>query len=162
MSESGQDCSSKSTSLSFRRLTTADIPIFTEMRVAQLLEEDATESCDLRPALYDYYERHMADGSFVSWLALCGDEIVGTSGLSIVEKPPYFGCPSGRMGLISSMFVAPTYRRQGIARDLLLRVIDEAKAKNCGVVQITASAMGVPLYRSCGFVHNDRFLQLTL
>ena len=55
------------------------------------------------PNLKDYYKRHMADGTFVSWLAMDGDKIIGTSGMSFVEKPPYFGCPSGRIGLLSSM-----------------------------------------------------------
>lgn len=148
--------------LSFRRLAEGDIPIFIELRIAQLLEEGASESCDLRPALIDYYARHLADGSFVSWLALAGDEIIGTSGLSIVEKPPYFGCTTGRIGLISSMWVKPAYRRRGIAKELLLRVCDEAKARGCGVLQITASDMGVPLYESCGFTRNGNFRQLTL
>ena len=44
-------------------------------------------------------QRKMADGTFVSWLAVDRERIVGTSGMSFVEKPPYFGCPSGRMGL---------------------------------------------------------------
>ncbi len=148
--------------LEFRRLSDEDIPAFVEMRIAQLLEEGATETVDLRPALKDYYARHLADDTFVSWLALDADRIVATSGVSIVEKPPYFGCPTGRIALVSSMFTEPAYRRQGIARDLLCRVVDEARAKGCGAVQITASDAGVPLYRSVGFVHNANFLQLSL
>lgn len=49
----------------------------------------------------DYYKKHMADGTFVSRLALDNDKIIGTSGMSFVEKPPYFGCPSGKVGLLS-------------------------------------------------------------
>ncbi len=148
--------------LEFRRLSDEDIPAFVEMRIDQLLEEGATETVDLRPALKDNYARHLADDTFVSWLALDADRIVATSGVSIVEKPPYFGCPTGRIALVSSMFTEPAYRRQGIARDLLCRVVDEARAKGCGAVQITASDAGVPLYRSVGFVHNANFLQLFL
>ncbi|MBQ6524740.1 MAG: GNAT family N-acetyltransferase [Atopobiaceae bacterium] len=148
--------------LEFRRLSDEDIPAFVEMRIDQLLEEGATETVDLRPALKDYYARHLADDTFVSWLALDADRIVATSGVSIVEKPPYYGCPTGRIALVSSMFTEPAYRRQGIARDLLCRVVDEARAKGCGAVQITASDAGVPLYRSVGFVHNANFLQLFL
>lgn len=40
------------------------------MRINQLRKEGATEEMDLKPALKDYYLRHMADGTFVSWLAL--------------------------------------------------------------------------------------------
>lgn len=73
---------------------------------------------DLVPALRDYYNRHMLDGTFISWLAMDGEQIIGTSGMSYVEKPPYFGCPSGKMGLLSSMYTNPPYRRKGIAREL--------------------------------------------
>lgn len=71
-------------------------------------------------------EEYEAEGTFVSWLAMDGGKIVGTSGMSFVEKPPYFSCPSGRLGLLSSMYTDPEYRRRGIARNLLDRVIEEA------------------------------------
>lgn len=145
-----------------RRLAPADLDAFIELRIGQLREEGAQEDIDLRPALADYYRRHMADGTFVSWIALDGDRIIGTSGMSFVEKPPYFGCPSGRIGLLSSMYTAKEYRRQGIAKELLVRVIDDARAYGCGVVQITASDMGVLLYADAGFVKNGNFMQLRL
>ena len=131
--------------ITYQRLTEKELDTFIKMRIRQLREEGATEDIDLVPALQDYYERHMADGTFVSWLAMDGDQIVGTSGMSFVEKPPYFGCPSGKMGILSSMFTDPDYRRKGIAKELLSRVVDEARAYGCGTVQITASDMGVIL-----------------
>lgn len=117
---------------------------------------------DLVPALRDYYNRHMLDGTFISWLAMDGEQIIGTSGMSYVEKPPYFGCPSGKMGLLSSMYTNPPYRRKGIARELLSRVIKDAKEYGCGTIQITASDMGVKLYTAFGFVHNGNFMQYKL
>ena len=108
-------------SITYRKLTEKDLETFISMRITQLREEGATEDLDLRPSLVDYYRRHMADGTFVSWLALDGDRIVGTSGMSFVEKPPYFSCPSGRIGLLSSMYTDPAYRRRGIAKELLSR-----------------------------------------
>ena len=148
--------------LEFQKLTYDDVPTFAEMRVMQLLEEGARETVDLRPALYDHYARHLADGSFFACLALDEGRIIATGGISVVEKPPYFGCPTGRIGLISSMYTAPAYRRQGIARDVLCRVVEEARRQSCGVVQITASDAGVPLYQSVGFTPNANFLQLSL
>ena len=148
--------------MTYQKLTEDKIDIFVQMRINQLREEGATEDIDLAPALKDYYARHMADGTFVSWIALDGDKIVGTSGMSFVEKPPYFGCPSGRIGLLSSMFTDPAYRRKGIARELLSRVVEEARAYGCSTVQITASDMGVLLYTSFGFVKNSNFMQYKL
>ena len=148
--------------IQYRKLTEKDLDIFIEMRINQLREEGAKEDIDLRPALRDYYMRHMKDGSFVSWIAEDGGKIIGTSGMSFVEKPPYFGCPSGKMGLLSSMFTNPAYRRKGIAKELLHRVVEEAKNYGCGAVQITASDMGVKLYTAYGFTHNGNFMQYKL
>ena len=146
--------------IAYQKLTKKELDTFIQMRIRQLRE--ATEDIDLVPALQDYYNRHMSDGTFVSWLAMDGDRIVGTSGMSFVEKPPYFGCPSGKMGLLSSMFTDPEYRRKGIAKELLSRVVEEARAYGCGTVQITASDMGVLLYTDFGFVKNGNFMQLKL
>ena len=145
-----------------RKLTEKDLDVFIRMRIAQLREEGAKEDVDLAPPLKDYYLRHLADGTFASWLALDGEKIVGTSGISFVEKPPYFSCPSGRIGLLSSMYTDPAYRRRGIAKELLRRVTEEARAYGCGTVQITASDMGVLLYTAFGFEKNGNFMQYKL
>lgn len=148
--------------IEYRKLGKNDLDEFIRIRIGQLREEGATEDIDLKPALLDYYNRHMADGTFVSYIAVDGDKIVGTSGMSFVEKPPYFGCPSGKLGLLSSMYTDNNYRRQGIAKKLLSMVVDEARAYGCGVVQITASDMGVLLYSDFGFVNNGNFMQYKL
>ena len=155
-------------SIVYKKLTEAELKTFINMRIAQLTEEYTSEGrkvpegVDLESALFDFYHRHMADGTFVSWLALDGDKIIGTSGMSFVEKPPYFTCPTGRLGLLSSMYTDPNYRRMGIAKELLHRVVEEARAYGCGAVHITASNMGVKLYTAYGFKHNGNFMQYNL
>lgn len=152
----------------YRKLTEADLDLFIDMRITQLTEEYTLEGrkvpqeVDLKSALKDYYHRHMADGTFVSYIAVDGTKMIGTSGMSFVEKPPYFACPSGRLGLLSSMYTDPEYRRKGIAKELLHRVVEEARAYGCGAVHITASDMGVKLYTAYGFKHNGNFMQYNL
>ncbi len=148
--------------INFKQLSENELETFITMRIRQLREEGAMEDIDLRPALRSYYKKHMNDGTFVSWIALDGEKIVGTSGMSFVEKPPYFGCPSGRIGLLSSMFTDDDYRRRGIAKKLLSLVVEEAKKYGCGTIQITASDMGVLLYTDFGFVKNGNFMQYRL
>ncbi len=148
--------------INYRKLTKDDLETFIGMRITQLREDGATEDVDLRAPLMDYYTRHMADGTFVSFIALDGEKIVGTSGMSFVEKPPYFGCPSGKIGLLSSMYTDPGYRRRGIAKELLGRVVEEARLYGCGSVQITASDMGALLYTDFGFTKNGNFMQYRL
>lgn len=148
--------------IEYRKLTTKELDTFIDMRINQLREEGATEDIDLKPALYAYYVKHMPEGTFVSWLAIDKQKIIGTSGISFVEKPPYFGCASGKIGLLSSMFTDKDYRRQGIAKKLLSKVADEARKYGCSTIQITASDMGVTLYRDFRFLENGNFMQLKL
>ena len=147
----------------YKKLTEKELDTFIQMRIRPI-REGATEDIDLAPVLKDYYIRHMADGTFVSWLAMDGDEIIGTSGMSFVslEKPPYFGCPSGRIGLLSSMFTNPNYRRKGIAKELLSRVVNEAKEYGCGTCSNYGIRYGVKLYTDFGFKHNDNFMHYKL
>ena len=62
----------------------------------------------------------------------------------------------------TSMYTNPKYRRMGIARELLSRVVNDAREYGCGTIQITASDMGVKLYADFGFVYNGNFMQYKL
>lgn len=146
----------------YERLDEGKIDTFIDMRINQLREEGATEDIDIYPMLQDYYKRHMQDNIFVAWLALLDDKIVGTCAISFVEKPPYFGCLNGKIGLLSSVYTEPSFRRQGIAKTLLSKIVKEAQKHDCGVVQITASHMGEYLYKDFGFEHSEHFWQFRL
>lgn len=52
--------------------------------------------------------------------------------------------------------------RNGIAKELLSRVVNDARDYGCETIQITASDMGVKLYTDFGFVHNGNFMQYKL
>ena len=151
--------------ITYRKLTKNELNEIIKMRIDQLTEEylssgkTVPEGVDLEESLRTFYERNMAAGTYVSWLAFDGDKIVGTSGMSFAEKPPYFTCPTGRLGILSSMYTDPDYRRMGIASELLKRVVQEAKDYGCGTIYITASDVGVKLYEAFGFKHNGNFLQ---
>ncbi len=151
--------------IKYKKLTEDELGAIVKMRIDQLTEEyisagkDVPKDVDLESSLIDFYKRNMDAGTYVSWLALDGDKIVGTSGMSFAEKPPYFTCPSGKLGILSSMYTDSNYRRMGIATQLLDRVVKEAKDYGCGTIYITASDMGVKLYEAYGFKHNGNFMQ---
>ena len=152
----------------YKKLSENELSRIIKIRIDQLTEEyisagkTVPQNADLESALMDFYKRNLAAGTYVSWLAYDGDKIVGTSGMSFAEKPPYFTCPSGKLGILSSMYTDPDYRRRGIAKELLRRVVEEARDYGCGSVQITASDMGVLLYTDFGFVKNGNFMQYKL
>ena len=47
--------------IEYRKLETKDLDEFIRLRIGQLREEGATEDIELKPALLDYYNRHLAD-----------------------------------------------------------------------------------------------------
>ena len=149
----------------YKRLTENELDEVIRLRINQLTEEYTSEGktvpedVDLESSLRNFYKKNMDAGTYVSWLAFDGDKIIGTSGMSFAEKPPYFTCPTGRLGILSSMYTNPNYRRMGIAAELLDRVVKAAKEYGCGTIYITASDMGVKLYESYGFKHNGNFMQ---
>ena len=151
----------------YKKLSENELSRVVKMRIDQLTEEYTSEGrtvpegVDLGGRRIIKKKRNMAAGTYVSWLAFDGDKIVGTSGMSFAEKPPYFTCPSGKVGILSSMYTDPDYRRLGIATNLLDRVVNEARDYGCGTIYITASNMGVKLYEAYGFKHNGNFMQLT-
>ena len=151
----------------YKKLSENELSRVVKMRIDQLTEEYTSEGrtvpegVDLETSLLDFYKRNMDAGTYVSWLAFDGDKIVGTSGMSFAEKPPYFTCPSGKVGILSSMYTDPDYSRLGIATNLLDRVVNEAKDYGCGTIYITASNMGVKLYEAYVSKHNGNFMQLT-
>ena len=145
--------------ITYRLANISDVDKLVELRINQLKDEGAEETLDLKPYLKEYYTTNLNNKSFISYLAIDNDEIIATSGLTITHKPPYYKCPTGKIGLLSSMYTNPNYRRQGIARHLLDLIIGIAKENGCGIIHITASNMGVKLYEAYGFSHNNNFMQ---
>lgn len=74
------------------------------------------------------------------------------------------GAPAGIAGVtsydtfayIGLMAVHPDFQRRGVARRLMQRLLADLDADGCPAVLLDASAMGEPLYRSLGFVEDDR------
>jgi len=118
----------------YRKLERKDVNQVIELRKQQLHEEGTEATIELTKPLSDFYNKHLNDDAFIFWLAIDNDTIIATSGMSIVEKPPYYSNPTGRIGLLSSMFTLKPYRRKGIAKNLLESVVNEARECGCGYI----------------------------
>lgn len=143
--------------IQYRKMQMSDIEAMSEMRMEQLIDEGSEVTCDLKPKLKDYYLTHLPDKTFIGLLAIYDEEVIGTSGLSILEKVPYFSNPTGKIGELSSVFVLHAYRRQGIATELLTRIIDEAKNNECSIINVSASKLGAHLYKRVGFTKKENY-----
>ena len=63
---------------------------------------------------------------------------------------------------IRAFFVHPDHARKGIARAILSRCEDEARAAGYHALELLATLPGIEFYKSCGFVETGNFhLDLT-
>ncbi len=98
-----------------------------------------------------YFGPALRNGSFVAWLAMDGQSIAATSGLTFSLVPPNGRCLDGRVAYIMNMYTLPAYRRQGIAKEVFRRILNEAKQRGFHKITLSATDMGRSLYERFGF-----------
>ena len=105
------------------------------------------------------YERGIAAGNLVSWLAFDGADAVGTATLQTWSTLPRVGgrSPAGaeRDGRVRNVYVVPEYRRRGIAAALMRELLSEALRAKIDRLALGTSEEGRPLYGKLGFVPKD-------
>lgn len=103
-----------------------------------------------RSRFVEYFtnKQHTNTGQF--FLARAGCEVIGITAVSLVED--YHSYVLGRKGgRVNSVYVAPEYRRRGIARMMLHFALAWLRAQGCSVARLNASEEGEALYESLGF-----------
>lgn len=148
--------------MEFRKATLEDVSTMVYLRKQLLIEEGFPVMKNIDLELHDYFERCLADNSFIAWLALENKIIVATSGLCFYHLPPNFSNPSGRNAYITNMFTLNEYRRRGIASVLLKKILSEAYSLGFSVVRLHASPEGQNLYLKFGFLQSDGYMVLRL
>lgn len=141
--------------ITYRKAVLSDAAELARIRcmfLAELSANDTSPKLDtLETSCKEYFERTLADDSFVAWLAVYGGQIVSTSGLSFYVVPPNNDYPNGKGAYIMNMYTLPDYRRQGLAKELFKRTVEEAKARNYTYITLNATDAGKPLYEKFGF-----------
>jgi GNAT superfamily N-acetyltransferase len=99
------------------------------------------------------WRRMMATHGLTVYVAQIGVELVGTATALVMPNVTYDCAPTV---FLEAVVVAPRYRRQGIARAILQRVLADANAAGCNKVQLLshkrhATDGGHRLYTSLGF-----------
>ena len=144
--------------ITYRLANESDIKELVRLRLAYLHadfgELDPDDVQMIEQQLPEYLETHLTHDLHAQ-TAFCGDVMVGTCWLLVVEKPASVAFLHGRTGAIFNVYVDPAYRKQGIARKLMLRLIDTARTLKLDRLELRATAMGFNLYRSIGFLEDE-------
>ena len=113
-------------------------------------------------------------GEYVGWLAVAADEpggpgnpenIVAGAGVQLRRILPFPGgtdgrvhVASGRQAIALNVYTEPPYRRLGLARALMGRILEWAETDGIDSLVLHAAPAGRPLYESLGFVATNEMV----
>jgi len=123
---------------------------------------DIANEHEFRINTREYLKKHLEDGSLLAFIAVENGEVVSSCILCIYETLPVPSCLSGRAGLLLNVYTIKSYRKQGLAYNLLTKLINEAKLAGVGKIQLSYTEDGYPLYKKIGFKNLDSEMVLSL
>jgi GNAT superfamily N-acetyltransferase len=138
-----------------REATSADIEILVRHRRMMWWDMGRRDPHALEvmeKAAAEYFAEAIPSGSYRGFLVTTADgKVVGGGGVVISPWPGILGQAQPKRAMILNMYVERDYRRQGIARTLMNRMIAWCRENGFLSVGLHASDEGRPLYQSLGF-----------
>ena len=143
----------------FGQASLGDVAELVDLRIGYLTadfgEMTQEQRDELARELPAYFELHL-DYDLLAFVAREeGGPIVCCAWLLLVTKPPSPRFPHGQTGTLFNVYTKPEHRRRGLAREVMLRLIDAARALNLDVLELHATEDGYPLYQSLGFADDS-------
>ena len=138
-----------------RLATPEDAPVLAEMRRRMFLDmgkPDNERMQQVKQAFATWAADAIRRGIYIGWLVETADrQPVSNTGLFLMEWPPHLRDFGLIRGYILNVWTHPEHRRKGIARGLMMTVMDESRRRNIRVLALHASDEGKKLYEKLGF-----------
>jgi GNAT superfamily N-acetyltransferase len=132
-----------------------DIPHVLHHRCSMFAEMgrgNAAEHARMVETTQAYLQRAMPSGKYVGWLAETAEgRVVAGAGVAMGDWPGSPDDPTGKRALVLNVYTEPEFRRQGIARRLMLAVIGWCRDEGLRTLSLHASDFGRALYEELGF-----------
>ncbi|MBM6616957.1 GNAT family N-acetyltransferase [Bacillus suaedaesalsae] len=148
--------------LTYRKADPNDIGKLVELRKIQLMDEGIEPTIDIDKELSDFFEDKLREGRLIQWLVEDDEVIVASGAVIFYDFPPSFTNKSGKKAYIANMYTNDQYRGQGIATNLLSKLVEEVKSSGVSRIWLAASEMGRPVYKKFGFTETDEYLELNI
>jgi GNAT superfamily N-acetyltransferase len=99
-----------------------------------------------------WLETAIPRGVYLGWLLEHDGNVIAGAGMIIHEWGPGWDQPNPLRVRIVNVFTEPAQRKQGHARRLVQRCLDEAKTRGITYLSLSTTDMARGLYESLGFV----------
>lgn len=138
-----------------------DVPALVALMSDDVLGKDREAAGDLS-VYFDAWDEMMLDPNAEMLVLDIEGQVVGTATLNYVRHLARRGM---RRCTIEAVRVSSAYRRQGLGQVLIEACLDMARARGCGVVQLTTDKRRVDaqrFYRRLGFEASHEGMKLYL
>lgn len=136
------------------KATAQDIPLLVDYRIAFTHDVvgtiDAALEHKLRTQLTRYFEEEL-NRTYVSWLAMVNGRVAATGGMTIRKMLATIANPSGMWGYIVSIYTVPEFRRRGLCREIMLKLMETGEEMGVRAFDLHATPDGAKVYPSIGF-----------
>ena len=150
--------------IEYRKAKLSDLDLLVSTRIEVLRAANGLSSdADMRIIEAEsrrYYLDALVNDQHTAYLALEGDEVVGTGGISYYRVMPTWHNPTGEKAYIMNMYTRPDCRRRGIAMGMLDRLVGDAKARGVAAIALEATRIGRTLYLKYGFIQAESEMEL--
>ena len=133
-----------------------------KIRVEMLSLMHNRPEADFRGEFTRLSEDFFRSGGQTTVLAYDGEKAVGCATLCYINVMPTFDHPTGKRAHLMNVYTNADYRRQGIARQMVTMLLDEAKERGVTYVSLDTTQSGEPLYKALGFGHSRETMGLNL
>ncbi len=149
--------------IEFKKTDYTNIADLMSVRLEMLrIVNDLSADYEFDESFINSSREYFLNGNQTSVIAKDEENVIGCASISYINIMPTFSHPTGKRAHLMNVYVNKSYRRQGIARKMILMLVEEARAKGCTEISLDATTDGYPLYKAIGFKENKEGMVLPL
>ncbi len=146
--------------IEYFQATESDVQTMADSRIEFLVdflgEQTTADSILLKQKLEKYFSHAIKHHEYICWIAKIENNLAGIGGMVIRVQPGNFKNPSGKSGYIMNRYTIPAYRRQGICKALLEKLMKTGREMGITLFELHATKEGEPVYQKSGFqIHSE-------
>lgn len=111
---------------------------------------DPATELTLRKELTQYFREEL-NRTYVSWLAMVNGRVAATGGMTIRKMLATIANPSGMWGYIVSIYTVPEFRRRGLCKEIMLKLMETGEEMGVRAFDLHATPAGAKVYPGLGF-----------